>query len=214
MVVSLIPSGRAVVTNEQAYLVNYEGHLNYIRDYIKQPQYSSYHYLLVSRFYDNGSPEYVQYVLFLFPRSSDIYSYSRYIHVTSVGSGVDDLIYRVNFSFFDYDSLWDHSPSYQYSGLTSFDSVSEVEFRFPDDAINPWGYVHSLTVLTPTLIVNGNSTSYTHINRMCWSDLPFFVDLVHREEVLYDHAQTVILASFVLFAVFRSLWRSIRGRDT
>ena len=48
---------------------------------------------------------------------------------------------------------------------------------------------------------------------LIFSDLNMLPDLrENREEVTYLHAQTVILASFVLFALFRRLWFSIRGR--
>lgn len=48
---------------------------------------------------------------------------------------------------------------------------------------------------------------------MEFSDLGPLPDIrENREEVTYLHAQTVILASFVLFALFRRLWLSIRGR--
>lgn len=61
--------------------------------------------------------------------------------------------------------------------------------------------------------VNGSSVQKGLMYPLIYSDVGPFPDLIeNREEVDYSHAQTVILASFLLFGLFRSLWRSIRGR--
>lgn len=50
------------------------------------------------------------------------------------------------------------------------------------------------------------------IDYVCFSSLDGFVDLRQEGEVKYAYAACVILVSFLLFSLFRSLWRSIRGR--
>lgn len=202
--------------------------LNFMSQMLKKVPLNM-HYILYPVYIDGGTYgqtdpgiNYVQYVLAYGPEVEVGYDHNygdRYTTSLRVFSSTGNItLLFVNFR--NYDLLW---------GSTGWDLPFMGDIRIVDGVSsftiyrdfspynynkNPWfyKYVYQDRELEWPFVTDSGRKGI-HAMWGVWSDVGYFPDLRDSEEV-YDHAQTVILASFVLFAVFRSLWRSIRGRDT
>lgn len=96
-------------------------------------------------------------------------------------------------------------------GDISFEmGMNSIQYFFHENPQNiylpySWRYQEFVSAYSVALWFNDGELLFSDIG-----PLPDIRE--NREEVTYLHAQTVILASFVLFALFRRLWLSIRGR--
>lgn len=107
--------------------------------------------------------------------------------------------------------LQEKSEIFDFTNLSSYMSITFNDYE-------PYA---SLRLKTPFTFLDGwvfsgareGYPSYdTYFGSSIFTDLGYLPDIRERGGADYDHATAVILASFLLFFVFRSMWRSIRGR--
>lgn len=172
---------------------------------------TSWHYAVLSKVVeaDNSMyPEnsYAQYILVVAPDVEVRYYAGRFQPDRISLSGDGMRYFRIEFRG-DLDPYYVSSSYLEGWGTLTYDGdLSSVVFSRDRsyDSYSPW-------TMTLTSASYGDSTESGWYATV-WSDVWYFPDLREGGGADYDHATAVILASFVLFAVFRSLWRSIRGR--
>lgn len=227
MVGCLIPSGRAeeeaefvpqlyggVSTSDQLLLYT-DTQLNYIKGVLLK--LNPEHYFLLSRpvsaIGGSALPDFVQYDLVCISDGIEFYTRdtaNNGIRFFFRPVKIDALVDVYRFYFYDNDSFWTSGSSLSSDwGYIEHIQYEKFELEYIKSFSSAVGTVYAVHTFK-------GEAAYQRTNyyRGIWSDLWIFPDLRGGEEVNYDHAQAVILASFVLFGVFRSLRRSLRGRDS